>query len=827
MDRIKVHGGTKQKIEHLFDRLQEFVSGNVSSRLAKIFSSYGPVTDQLYGTIQSITTLKVNLTSGLSFNIQPGEALVEVGEKIKISTTHTETTSDNGDVYYSVKLQYSELGSVPVPTMTSFVYDKTGTEPYSTRNSEFTDNYTVVLTDVGSSGAISVSTNEVALGIIKVNVGGTALETGWSRDGTASVDGVIDLRASYSLKIDPNVLDDQIILFRDRASTGSNAFSQNIEFSGTTEISGPINFTDTDNLSIAGTTSTTFKIGVGTLGGGDGVDVLTEADASPLPPLNFRISDNNPYDKDHNVKLSELELKWNWVGLIGTSGTDTLLIHDVVTGEDGLDVAEDELAGYDLYCPNFVTADNKYTIISNTATTGGGATTLEITGISAGEDPDGIDPAEVRTNGSGFTFKSVPFEDSALQLDKARFSVLDYTYNSTQKYTVDLPLESTWELSLQTVLGTNYSAFVVMEAGSYDPDGAGAQVETDYQSPYYNVLPDIDATGAAITVGATEFGWDARVTGWEVGADASNHAHKFEFGWTTAAALDWNDQDSTGTLQQLQRIINFSSNRSRSYIIGVRPIQNQQVVGTAITDLVPSSGGGGIKPTDTSLIIPVVKKTFKSTGDLIASTTTGRITDWYDFGGNDDIFSPSNGSLANDDINNLALVGAVNNSPYPFYLEDSNGSEFLISSAYEAGSKVILHLVAGSSPQLATVATINTGPIGRMVYVDNVLPLSIQGVEAEFVAATIEGTAVGDTGKIRVFQNTSEGKDDFYDILSVNTISTYSFPLDFSVITNHGNLSLGVDVWDPAVSSPNNDCTINGTLTIWYRQFTQDFGEII
>lgn len=822
MDRLKVHGGTKQKIEHLFDRIQEFISGNISSRLAKIFSSYGPVTDQLYGAIQSITTLKVGLTTVLDFTIQPGEAIIENGEKIKVSTTHTETLpADAGDIYWSVKLQYTELGSVPVATMNSFVYDKTGTSPYATRNSEFTDNYVVVLTNEGSTGAVSVATNEVALAIIKTDVAGTALETGsWVRDGVTAVSGVIDLRPSYSLKIDPNVLDDEVILFRDRASTGANAFSQNIEFSGTATHSGPVVFSDTANLNLPGVSNTSFKVGVGTLGGGAGVNVLTEGDL-PTVPKNFRISDVNPYDKDHQAKVSEVELKWNWVGLTGTASTDTLVIDGVISGEDALELTGlNDLSGYEVFCPNFASSDNKYDISGSTITAAG-STTLTLSGISGGgaEDPDGTYPAEIRSKCDGFTLKLVPKESGDLLAEKARFFSLDDSYNSTQKYTVELPLETTWELSIQSVLSSFSSGFAIMESGTYDPDSTGPLSPIAYASPFYNILPNIDDSGSGITITASAAGWEAAISGWG-GTDITDTPHEYEFAWTTADTLDWND--ITGVVQrvkQLGKVYNFASDAARAYVVGARPLQNNTNVAVGLEqDGQVVSGGGGALPGDIEAISSATFdiQTFLCDTPVFSGLTPREdrkyiVTPEY---------SPSVSGVAITSAEIPNVVSYLNNRAQDSYISNTSGDFRIYNNAIDLGDGTIQITCNDDSSTITSggVASINISKESRQVKRTGSWPNDYQATGATITVSNLEGADVILPAKARVYQLGATGEA-LADILSISTrADNINFPVDFELRGSIGaNRIIIADCWDPSGSGENNTANISGELSLFIR----------
>lgn len=346
MDRLKIPSGTVQRLEDIFDRMQEFIKDNILRRFVTItaneglelFSSHGPVTDQLYGVIQSSTELKVLLVNGLNFSIQPGTAMLENGELIRVSSVINAETSADADTYYLVSLVYDEAGSVPITAQVAFVYDKTVASPYSTKNTEFTDSYVVTLTEIGDSGAVLPAANELPLAIIQTNDTGLALlATNWTRLGVTAANGVIDLRATYSLKLNHDLLDDSTVLFKDRASTGDNKVDQNIEFSQTTTLSGPVAMTGGGtNTSIPGISNSIFMLGQGVLGpGGAGLQVATLADL--LDPLTFQ----EAAATRGTILVVRTGGELYEDTLVGTSGTPefTIRVSDPPTGGQPLTVS--------------------------------------------------------------------------------------------------------------------------------------------------------------------------------------------------------------------------------------------------------------------------------------------------------------------------------------------------------------------------------------------------------------------------------------------------------------------------------------------------------
>ena len=109
--------------------------------------------------------------------------------------------------------------------MNAFLFDKTETTPYSTKNQEYADSFSIVKEKITAIANITQTTDQIVLGIVKTgpNSGTTPgeMQIGWTLDAVQSVDGVIDLRSTYMLQINHNMLDDTKLIFKDRDSWGT------------------------------------------------------------------------------------------------------------------------------------------------------------------------------------------------------------------------------------------------------------------------------------------------------------------------------------------------------------------------------------------------------------------------------------------------------------------------------------------------------------------------------------------------------------------------------------------------------------------------------
>ncbi len=794
--------------------MQEFVRENIIRRFVTItannglelFSSKGPVTDQLYGAIQTETSLKVAVVSALNFSIQPGTGLLEDGELIRVASVVNSAASGVGDKYYLVSLVYTEAGAVPITAQTAFVYDKTGGTPYSTKDTEYTDSYTITLTDIGAAGAISPEENELPLAIIKTNPGGTALlTTAWTRLTETAVAGVIDLRASYSLKLNHDLLDDATVLFKDRASTGANAFTQDVDFTGTVNLIG--------DIAVPNITSTTVKIGVGTLGvGGTGLEVAT-VQGTPKKPLNLRIYDINPFHSDEQAKISEVVFKWNWVGLKGTSATGTLTINDVNTGEDALVVTVNQLAGYPIYSAKFAPADNTYVINSNTATVGG-STVLSIAGIGAGESPDTSEPASVRCDAGGYKFKIVPNVAGTDVEEQARLYLLDELYVSSQKFSEFLTLERNYNIYAKSVSGYTESSYTVMSGGSYDPDHTeGGQGSEAYTAPFTNALPDLDDTDSELTLLPDSFGFEGNLTagGWEVGGEADQTAHEYEWAYKQAATgttIDWTDTTNVVLQRQASKKFTYAAADAARFVVGVRPLQNRQVVGTPIVGSVVS-GGGGLQPGDMPFSVRIYLPSWTYTSITDVGAGVYRLNGVVKAGG-------ATGDGA-------AIAAAMAGEKWDrIWVNDDTSTEYEVDmdtalTGAGAADSFEIEFVSGT-PSLGA-GGINTGPIGRLIQ-NITMPHEYKGVQASLAVQKVLGATEGDSSKIRIYQNTTTPAQAQADILEFWQNTTYNSDLDVQILNSYGALGLVIDCWDPATVSAVNDTYVIADLTVYFRSLS-------
>ena len=135
-----------------------------------------------------------------------------------------------------------------------------------------------------------------------------------------------------------------------------------------------------------------------------------------------------------------------------------------------------------------------------------------------------------------------------------------------------------------------------MGSGIYDPDQttASGQQPVSYGFPWYNSLPNLPADGV-LSLTSSSFGFTAQIDGWSHATDPDLQAQEFQYGYSTGA-VDFNMPSAGTTIETTSnRYITVNSNNAAQYNFAVRPLQNLQAVGDAITGSV-IAGAGGVPP---------------------------------------------------------------------------------------------------------------------------------------------------------------------------------------------------------------------------------------
>jgi len=408
---------------------------------------------------------------------------------------------------------------------------------------------------------------------------------------------------------------------------------------------------DCDQINLPGTASTTFRVGVGSTEYPEGREVLL-ADPEVNTPANFRIYDVSP-TTDRRESMSYVHLKWNWDGLNGTKqGTNQIVLNSETTTGEALNLTSGAAVVRQFY---FSSSGNIYNISSYNEST---RTITLSTNFQAGDVISDIYPAKIiDPNVTYYTIRCIEqnVDDGSL----TKYSVLvnlDYDNIAINpEHILKLELNKKWSLSIKAGNKTYSSSYVTMLPGTYDPDHvANGQAGHGYSSPFYNKLPYIDGASGlstpSLTLTSTAYGFKLDIEGWE-GNTRDISPHEFEIAYTTLSGITWENSSYSTTkksgasfIRTVNRTLQISTNQSTTWTVGVRPIQNNQPVGTPITGTV-QSGGGGIVPQDGIVVGPFEFNILVTSGIFVQS---GIYTDQY-------IISGYNNELWGEN----ALAGAI------------------------------------------------------------------------------------------------------------------------------------------------------------------------
>ena len=422
------------------------------------------------------------------------------------------------------------------------------------------------------------------------------------------------------------------------------------------------------------------------------------------------------------------------------------------------------------------------------------------------------------------------FTDSSTPEDKFT-EILDDEYVDNPSYKYKVELGRTLYMELRARNNDLDTTYVMMEAGSYDPDhAAGGQSAVPYASPYVHTLPNLQSTGS-LTLTPNDFGFDVVIGGWNDGGEQT--AHEFEIATTTNSSVDWNaDSDGYFGVSGRGRNFSFGTTQSRSRAVAVRPVQNKQVVGTAISDSVVS-GGGGIQPNDRSFgPITMHIATFS---DITIGTLSGS---YYPLTGS--VESPADSDAV---IGTTAsLYGWLSYAPGPKVMTDSAGVEFKMAPGTWDGTNLAVRLtpVDGSSvPTTGAGAKINTSQAGRK-YTITGIPIDVQitgvALDVERISdSTNYNVDNTNPARFRLFQDTDAART-LYDNFTFFGEAPTQENINVAVLSSQGARAATFDFFDLSEDSPGvptsgaeiaNRAGITAEVIVYYRSITQKDDETL
>lgn len=643
MDKIKVPNGSQVNMESTFDNVQTKAFSNLTKRVAQVIGSYGLNVTVTNGVLSGEFLPTLISSNGL-VSVAGGNGLTTNGNYFSISSSLTTTnlTIQNPNNGYGIVLTYEEVGSSPVKAVNAFVFDALGSQSLN-RNTVFSDGVTLSLVEFPTANSLatfksSLTSEQVLIGVVWNSSGswdGGTAQTSISSYPTTSYSTyrVADLREDEQMLFSSNLLSDSTVLFKDRPSTGTNAFSQDIEFSADLDISGTqtfssgIDYVITPSSNIVTFDSSTgehirlyqengesrtrvsyaylddIKVNTGTVGSPIWSDIKTIG-VTPNTPTNLRIYDIYPTE-DPNERKGYIEVKWNWdeLNVTGKTTSTVTISNRSYTNETVSFSAQDlstNLIGKLIYFP---TSTNSYEITS-VVDNGNDTYTITVDGDPSSEThPSGngmrIIDADVETYILIFTANA---QQGRAAKEQVYLSLDGFSYTKDPVFVQKLELGRTWNCTIQSVNNDAFSDRITMPGGSYDPDHAqGGQKTVSYTSPFLMELPDLSTDGSVSLIATTQ-GFDVNISGYDGGSNQTR-AHEYEIIYSSMTTITEGVMDSLPLPSDVERVvssaalIHIPASRPTRYSVGVRPLQNKQAVRPAVIQEV-ASGGGGVAPTN-------------------------------------------------------------------------------------------------------------------------------------------------------------------------------------------------------------------------------------
>ncbi|MFA6295419.1 MAG: hypothetical protein WC666_03270 [Candidatus Paceibacterota bacterium] len=661
MNKVLAKNGVRHNMEVLFNDLQQNTKNAFQQTLLGLIETYGIMAEpgQDGKVLNSDTSLKASYTTAWSINIASGYAITSDLGFINVPTTSTTLPAGSG--IHTLYIKQKTIDSNYSTIMNGFNFNP-GETIAATR--QF-DSYEFIW-DVSTSGIVIADVSYTDVGVVY-----TITDRRHENLFTLRSD-VVPAKYVRTDWTDIQTIASKFVT-KDSVKVASNTNTNSIEFKTTGTEVGAISVdaekvkltTDRQHIqgTDSGTTSQSFKIGVGSLGpSGVGLNALTEPD-TPSNVKNFRIVDisggNNdvfygtttkakikPYLPRRISELVQVTVAWGYDGIVGTGGASgTFSIdHTQNTHSRGVDggisyanatFTLNELVGHWIHIP---VQNTSYKIIGNTATnanvtvlsvTTAGGSVPNLTGINTtsairGSIHNGCDTYNVRlvpVLAASTTTEIIPSQRTVAVTKNGTLGI--YAALLT---TFTVP--ATWLVNFYiTAASANLvnSGEVTMSTGSYYKPTNGSKYSNNpisYAIPVPVELPSVVTGTTAISAVSTPHGFamglsiDSTTGGWDL-------ADEFEYVYTTDnAGADFANPKHERRVTS-ERFIDVPATGTRTYSIKVRPLLCGQAIGSTLSTSVVS-GSGGQSPNDVIIVqTPVDLQTYIGT-----ITADGGGTSW-------------------------------------------------------------------------------------------------------------------------------------------------------------------------------------------------------
>lgn len=835
MEKVLVKKGTRVDLANLFTNMQSYAYTNLTRVANFVFTSYGINVKTSNGLIDSTdTSMLATLDGANHLYVNAGDAITSGLHYLNVPTTNIGMNTSLPDGANLLFLKYKPIKDSLTEVVNGF-YTQPGT--LSVPSKEHAGYEFVWNTNPGVSGVMIASVYKTG--------------SAWSS--------VTDKRIANVLKLSPKIIPEAIVRSDKgymQTLTGALQTPGIILKNGNNEldlypgISGVQTFTGSDASDIktrlhthntdTGTTSQTFRIGVGVYGNaGQGLLAATEPDLDPAAPGNFRVTDIQPASVlqfvDPSVRsqmsLSAINglstpfvsvmLKWNWDDIIGTGGVGTFTI----TTSSGIWAASG-LSNYYLYLPAYPElASSGLYVYYNDATSGGNTTLYVRQANGAAVNLTGKNAAA--PNYAVIYSDCARYEMSAVPVDSDGNEKLQYRVEETvtfanpiieNKNPIELLIGQRYNFYIRAVKGNRTSSYVKMGAGSYGKDATKFTASSyAYSSPFLAKLPPLRSDGVALIAYTTQYGFIAYV----LDNNRWSTANNYEFVWTPE-----NDGASFSDTKMEKRIqtektLRVSTIEPRYHNVKVRPLMaGQSVFDPSVTASGIStnimSGGGGVHSDDAVLTqFDVHHRTYSGMAYVVPdpagfnqSSSRGTMVLYSGL-----VYSPASSTTETAYVgqNLVGEIATMQGQNYWItgFIGDSGTGQLVFRYRPLTGASYGTPTGSGISVQ------IGVSEYGRTLHRLGGFPRDylITGVFVD--CDTLEGTKA----RVRWYQEGSTGKANADTVLVTQSDTGVFGESDVELKLANGARTLIFDLYDDG-TSPDNTSGIDAHITVYAKALT-------
>ena len=499
--------------------------------------------------------------------------------------------------------------------------------------------------------------------------------------------------------------------------------------------------------------------------------------------------------------------EWNWSALEGTGGDAKLDVNNLA------DVTLNQLVGLRLYLKTNTT---DYIITGNTASVDSDTTIYvsSLLGVGVdltGENHDSTDPAIVHCDADRYDveFKQFTDEPGTTEFLSNRQQQQIFQRGTPPARQRIKRLHPIGTIQKLTVRAYNKAASTPSTAVSSTTGRVSLPVVAAWN------------TGASIVTVGTEFGFRVTITPDSAIDEMSGLELAYKQG---SSGLSFTNKNHHPTIYGQVNEINVEIEQANTYQVGVRPLQGAQVVGNALTAIVPA-GGGGYLPNEKTLLVqdvnlvPVYQQLAWYTGNSLIHIT----------GENGSAISEINPA---DNVSGRFCRVSTGVNNYIFYAQDQRQAITGVTLSANDSLQNFLELrevtsIGTSQAQLFKGYWMATGQTGYFsgdgttgatnastrqvtkMSVPNEIKITRIIVRVDYTDGTDVNPAI-----IRVYQEASPSNA---VSIEVNGFAeTLSLDVDLDILNSRGALSVVVDAYDPT-SAVANGKIIRGTVTVLYR----------